>query len=1322
MARKRENRKSKIPATAIKYDANEELNLALNVIAKNRTGGAVNINGIGFQLLYSCFVVLNELDKTSLDKFIRVEGIEDIDVIHINNNEYLQLKSSINDFDAGTFWNLHILQNFLEVFTVNPKSKLRLIHNSKISKGKLKKLSENNLDNEAITYWKNKFIGANIDISSINFHQFLRSINFEKVSETSLFDRCIKILIEKYSINTGTEKQYLKALFFQVFYWSKERKVVEYNDVLGSIQAVTDSFSKSPTNPAINNNWIEEVVFDATGTEHEIEYFEGKAAKPIHIAQNLPVSRKEWELKIKKAIQDFNLTVIKSSSGQGKSTLAWQVVRDLQNSGFSIYVLNYCEEWENVTHISDFIQTRLKIGKLPIIVIDGLNNMVSQYQELVSKVSQLPVKFLVTAREEDWYRYGMNNSKIRLHIIDIKLTIVEAKDIFQQLKRRGKVHDSINKWEPVWEKIELKGLLVEYVYLLTRGQMIHDRLQQQVKILSLEKDANVKIEILRLIAVSDILNIKIQTLSLTKYIQNTIGFESDRGEVLKQLKEEYYLKFDDKYVEGLHPVRSQHLADILHEALPISESLINLFKIIDTNFIYDYFITVSSLVHNDLKQELYSDLAKQVAILNFSEMVYAIDGLMHSEPYRYWIENRQVFDEVYNSGGIELFVGDTLPFTKLNTIKQLTESMGDKFPNLPFLSEKLKELTYYDIKDSDVSLFVQNLSKQLSENNIKVNSYEGLGFLVKWFRQLSIPFPLIVILNEEKLIKLMDKSSIDESSELFNYLQISDSKTHSNFIKNHKSKIISLLKKGTNSLTIEETGDDLSIEYLLDDNADKVNEYSVYRIQTVFNFLPSYNRYCTKAIILPFPNEEIYKVVIDNSTKAMPKENIADTFDIHINQIWNQTILDNYRSKSSFEWQEQYIKLRQEGLEFCKICTRYFEVIIENNSSRQKSATTRLIEQGLKLSGLIKKRRKYPRQTLKYFDKEAFSNEQKTINTWCSSLDNFLNQVSGIVYPKSDNDRNLAFINLKAAVYNLTEMQGAFKQVQSETFQYIETTLIDIEEQNWYNRLLKTVSFYVNQFIKLPDKNIFVAKTEVEYWWKSYQDNRLQQIHSVITDFEIDSYFTFHLPNKVYEEENLNYVVIGVDRIDLENIEDESLKLIAGLVDLALTDVDFFTFVNIHKSEAINAFRVQKSLFKRVKVFLETGEFEEAEYGNPIPINLEESTLESLDGISIKKIKIQGGDESFIKMMFDIWKLSESRKRLNKVNNIEDSWLKEIEIEYQEKIKSHIAEIVHELEAKEFIEIEKSVSSFLKEERKFTNDEIVQYMNERVKKINSQLN
>ncbi|MBL0135087.1 MAG: hypothetical protein IPP79_14430 [Chitinophagaceae bacterium] len=148
-----------------------------------------------------------------------------------------------------------------------------------------------------------------------------------------------------------------------------------------------------------------------------------------------------------------------------------------------------------------------------------------------------------------------------------------------------------------------------------------------------------------------------------------MGFKQTEQELYRELEKEYYLQFNDKYVEGLHPVRSEHLVSILHSHIPVSESLIALLAVVDEDYIYDFFITAPVLFDLDADNDFYKAAAKAIAQKSIAEMVYAIDGLMHLEPYRYWKTNKSVFDEIFNTGGSELFVFD-IPFSIARHIKK----------------------------------------------------------------------------------------------------------------------------------------------------------------------------------------------------------------------------------------------------------------------------------------------------------------------------------------------------------------------------------------------------------------------------------------------------------------------------------------------------------------------------------------------------------------------------------------------------------------------------------------------------------------------------
>jgi hypothetical protein len=1284
---------------------------SIDILVAKRTGGSINFRGIEFQLLYAVHTILSTLIPDN-DRYVRLEGIEDIDILENDYKEYIQVKSSINQIDAGKLWGLNVLQNFMEVYSKEPTSLFRLIHNTTFAKGNLEIFAASPAPETTVLFWKEKFEEAGYSLSAENVKIFLKQVTIETTSGNKLYAGIIKLLYKRYAINNHTEASFIKALFYNVFQWSKSRKLVSVNDLDLLIQSVRDGYSRFPSNPALQHDWITEVNYFPEISISAEDYYEGKAARPIHIALGLPVKRPVWETEIIKTLKDSNITIIKSSSGQGKSTLALQVGQKLSLQDNKVYQLNYCPDWERATAVFDFVETRLKIGETPLIIIDGLNQSVAGWELLAKLFLDKPVKVLITTREEDWFRYGADVSKASMKTVNIKLTMTEAENIFKELQKNNKIHKDIRSWQPAWEKIEQKGLLIEYVYLLTSGEMLSDRLGHQIKQLQKEPGSSAKIEILRLISLADVQNIRIRTHKLTNYINNYVRFDTDRNEVYRQLEKEYYLKFGFEYIEGLHPVRSKHLVDILHSHIAVHESLLSLLDMIDDESIYDYFIAAPSFVNQTNKEHFYKEAAVILAKGDFPGMVYAIDGLMHYEPSRYWVENKAIYDEVFATGGIQLFVYDSVPFNKLNTLEKLSGSTDD-IPgnNIHFLVTKLKELRSYRFDKSEISILIRYLYACLKEKK-NIQNAEGVVFLSKWFKKAGFEFPDVLDLNEQKLLEVLQTKDIGQSADLFHFFSITQPVAYKKLIASHRDTIVGWIKRKTNTLTITEVGNDVHISYLLDENADKTNEYSVYRINIVHAFFPDYAHYCTEVNILPFPNEAIYKVVVQNGRKAIPKENLFDDFDIHINQIWSKTILMNYTSPSAYDWQQQYFDFRKNTIAVVRLCVRIFECFLTKNSSRLKTVINDWEHNTNKLLANHQVLKKYPSYNPKYFEKEKFAKEEGKIDSFFNSFRNFLNQMTGIFTPKKEHDRHLPIINLKAAMYNLSEMQSAFNSITDNSFAYFPFESLVTQEKDWYARLSHTAQFYIHYTKTASTEKIIDPMRSVKQWWEADQKKNLAELHTIIKDYEKLSPFIFFLPTEIIEEENLKSVGIGVQGCDLtDTLQNDLFDLSIGLRKLADTGIHFFTFVFVdEEKEIVGSLRFNSEYFERFDTLVETGEFDQEDsFSTPLPITPEKTLLEKIEGgIHIKTVVPDKNNEDYYKMMMEIWKLSEYRKNLM-ASLPEKEWLKECEKDYSNAILKY-ADATEDSNSSYCYPEKRDIIKFVKKEIEFSKEEIVSFM------------
>lgn len=1240
----------------------------IDSILQKRHGGATNFRGIHFQMLYSCYLLLQEFEKDSETKSIQLEGVEDIDLHKSQtitiDSEYIQLKSSINKMDAGTFWGLGVLQNFLEVYEKNPDSRFKLVYNMKIADGNLSVLISKREGQPLSKFWLDKLETLS---QKTNFSDFVDRISFEPQSTNELNTKIQALLYREWNVNKGTEFQFLNALFYNILIWSKNRAIISKTDVTCLFQDIRDSFSKAPLNKAIQNNWILKVSY-LDNEKQSDDYYDGKAARPIHISQGLPVRRRSWEKRIEEAIQKSDIVVIKSSSGQGKSTLAWQIGYNLK-SNHTIYQLNTCNDKDEANAVVEFLESRVFTGEAPLVVIDGLDSSVIAWSYIAEKTNDMPIKFLITARQEDWFRFGADISRINLTTIDISLSTQEAKDIFEQFKKKKKIHSDIKEWQPVWEQVMNKGLLIEYTYLLTKGQMIHERLSSQLKYLFQSACSAAKIEILRMVSLADCLNIKLETTRLIAYIKSEIGFQQDRGILLKELEKEYFLNFNSQIVEGLHPVRSNHLKDLLHNNLPIEESMINLLKILNDDYKHGFFINAPLLLTNSNKSIFYNGLASLLSEGKISDMVYAMDGIMHGEPQRYWFANRELFDEVYSTGGIELFTMATVPFTELNTLDELSGIIGEKIHGFQQLAELKRKLPTYSFENSDLVLFANKLKDRLAKRTTPITSYQGLEFLFKWFNELKLSFSLPFLQNKI-LIDELTCMDIQEAKEFILYLQISNPIDFKEFISKNKGIILSYLKVNTNSLTIEEKDGNIYIQYMLFDNeVDKANEFSVFRIQVVHAFLPFYKKYCTEAILLPFPSEEIISVVKQNSIKHLTVDAIGNMFDVHLNKIWLFTIQKNYQETSAYEWQKNILEVRKMTIEWTKGIIKLVDSLLEGNNGKKEKVLPSIGLARVNLSNAIAKKRAYPKYEKKYFELNDHLLEEKEINKWFSSLGNTNNQLLNIFVPKEAHDRNVALINLKAIYLDLDTMQEAFRKVESKTIPYFNSESICQEEKRCFERLYATIQYYISHIPLENKKAVHVARKTVEEWWPQAKNEKLNKLKAILNVIEEDSSYEFILPDSLEETETLTYATFGIIDFDFSD-GDAFFQLSMDLSLLSNLDIDFFSIVVVKDDMAIGGLRFKKDYFEAFNKLL-MGEEDIDQNGlSPLPIYIDQKTIAPLREIRLPTPSVISEEkEKLCKILFELWKLSEHRTRLNKESEIERQWLQTIESQSKKTIE-----------------------------------------------------
>jgi hypothetical protein len=1178
-------------------------------IEKDRTGGSIVLHGFSYQLLFSCYLILKELSKEGYR--IKLEGIEDVDLYKsmLENSEqifHIQLKSSINKQDASFFDS--ILRNFLEVYlsTDNkPNTYFKLIYNFDISKGNLSKLVENKIDSVSRKYWIDKIeiIKKTYPLwnwDSFDYTEFINHLCFEKITKDRIVAEIYKILTKDYSINTCNEVLYINAFFYNVFHHAIKKSIISKEWVNTLIHDIQENISKGTINPSIN--WIEKIDFNLVRTTNNgFDYFEGKKATPEDIKDKLPIRRFNLEQEIEESINNHQITVIKSSSGQGKTTLAYQVAYNLKDE-YSIYKLKWCKEKKELQHIVDYFHSVLKCGNQILIIIDNLDIDLKEWNQLSQDLRvQLSINYriILTTREDDWYRYSGDQSSLRnLKIIDIYLDKTQAQKIYENLHNRKLIHCNVHNWQTSWEQVEDKRLLIEYVYLLTHGELIQHRISNQLKQLMNDGDSSILIQLLRILSQADVIGVRITLERLFKEIKHISKIQFDLNSILERIENEFFIKVNDEYqyLEGLHPVRSKHISDYLHKFCPISETLEKIVKYVDLNYVEKLYSKIPLIFEGD-KDLFYKDIAQKCIFESYSYMNQVIKGIFSGSFIRYFIKNKKFFDEANTHGGLLLFLVEINPWNsdlhggEVKTLKSLHEQSPDN-SNIKFLYDISKEVEQFNIKESDIYIFLYYLFDLLKGMQLK-RDIKYFSFIVNWLIRIDSNFSIISESLLDNIWTSRNEWDIEELGQIFYAISLSDKALYLEFIKEHKNEILLFIQQKTNSFEIFEHENDIKIEYiLLPHEIDKSNDESVKRINMVCKFLPIYETYYTNSISPKIDLIEIYRN-IDQSFKKMPRRNITIGFNVDLTKIWRNSILSQYEFTSVYDWQSFWFKLRKKIVNFYQLNFKFVKCIITSQPPA-KLLTSTIDKLVIELKQNYLCENYFPHENRPFEEKiKDFGFDKR----YLSHLFNYLNQFTSIVL--KGESCHIALHNLKDCKLHLNTFQSSIRKICDRT-----TRHFDLDELEKWERLELHKLILINEYFTENGTNRAFTPNSLIKWEADKKEILFNEINEILEIVQDYCECKILRPINLIYNDHLSTLPIGIYNIDTTN-EEELQKILESLIPIGKLKITFILliFLDENLSAAQYGIRLNNHFYQEVINNLE--EDSEITSEPPIPIPFE---------------------------------------------------------------------------------------------------------------------
>lgn len=1181
---------------------------SIKKLQESRDGGQIALRGYSYQFLYSCYLILSATEENTT---FNLEGVEDIDHIICKNGKqcitHIQLKYSAVRQNANFM--VSVLKNFLEAYLLDDDRNFKLVYDFSVATGHLSKLLNGNLDGSSRKHWKEVIEkikkGTDCwDWEKYDFNDFISRISYESIKKSTLESRVEEALINNYNIDIDNITLFTNSIKIFCLNKMESRGKVSLKDIKKCIEEVKFDISKGPQNPA--HSWIKRVDFLASSKE-EFDYYEGKKATSLDIANGLPVSRPVIEKEIEDSVNNHMVTVIKSSSGQGKTTLAFKTQYALKEE-YTPYQIVCCNDRKELGHIVEYFHLRIRVGEKPLILLDNLDANLSEWNQLVQLMQDdvsHNCKIIVTSRENDWYNYGGDVSNIHsMNIIKPTLLKEEAINVFNNLKKLGYVHFRIKNWESAWEKIADKKLLIEYVYLLTHGEMIAEHISAQMNEIGKTPMSGITLEILRKVCFADVCGIRLSTRKLLRELSKNISY--DIGEILKSMTDEFlvHVSEDGDYIEGLHPVRSQHIVNRLHECYLLEDTAYDVTKLAD---IKDFSVLFSHYPEYDFdKEKFYLKVVnKWWDCENLSCFVLALQGTFSGSVMQYFKQNESSFNDANEHSGLDILAMDICPFTQFQEINesvQTLETMKDIMPdnkNVQYLINLKNSFPKINIRQTDIYILSLKLYNKLKDTDTEnIPDMDSYAIIADWLCNIDFSLNLAVNINLKNLWERAELYSIETVSLLMYTAYCGNRKLYESFIEENLENILAYIKHKTfsHNLYVDETERTIHVEYILRvSEIKKANEESVSRLKYICRTLPIYEIYCSDAIMPQLEILEGYNIP-DEAHKEMPRRNLIIMFHQDFTSLWIKTIKSNYEFDSVTEWIKHWFKVRKyicESLE--EICVCIYKLLAGKDIGRSGAEFDRKREQ---LEKLLRGVLAYPK-AYRPFEKniEVPIGFTKVKKDYFDSIQNFLRQVVGLIRKEKDNSR-LALINLKQAMNARYQMQNLFKNMALEKESYTKhLELCKVEDAKLFECDI------CGRYYLKHDADLHFNKYEVKEWYVNTCKKEINEVNSLLEPIQQEYGIIF--PIRSYEEGIFkNYPII----LKSFNFTDEEMiqEFMINAMFFAESSFDYLVVLFCDENNYVypKALKVSKQFFVEIQEQFSSFEgSEEKFYVTPYPID-----------------------------------------------------------------------------------------------------------------------
>lgn len=385
------------------------------------------------------------------------------------------------------------------------------------------------------------------------------------------------------------------------------------------------------------------------------QYYSGISASSYHIANDLDIIRPEKNIAIHNAFKEKNVVIINGASGQGKSTLAYRYIKDYCALAFEIM---YCDTY-SLSNLQATL-TELCTGlTVPVTLYFDAKPADASWIQLVKTFSVVKnVRCLISLRNEDWNQYRSRlGSEVMYKDIELTLNKSEAQLIYKALCQHNK--EIIVDFESSWDKLGNNVPLLEFVYFITQGQALKDKLVSQWNLLS----QNEKTVFEKIITVNFFGGkIKRRSKVLLEH-----GSYSNVQNAIEKYIGEFFVEING-FLSEVHPIRTRILIESIYgndSDTMIENALSFYFK----SEINDTHLYLLNLYREGMATNQLISFATNEPILPAKQFAGIVRALIWKGTEEYFSENLPLIDLLKEKSGPLWEIHLPINFTEIN-IKQ----------------------------------------------------------------------------------------------------------------------------------------------------------------------------------------------------------------------------------------------------------------------------------------------------------------------------------------------------------------------------------------------------------------------------------------------------------------------------------------------------------------------------------------------------------------------------------------------------------------------------------------------------------------------------